>query len=147
MKRQGIKYGVKHGSPADSYRRSRVPTYHRHPHIIYSRNTKRTTPSCNGVSDFVNFMSKMIHPLTLKETFSEYGSISDVYIAYNNPSRRNKTHTFAFVKFHSRVDALKAINLGNGGRMDGFTIRVYMGKYLPKQANVKELKIKATTKI
>ncbi|KAK8661203.1 hypothetical protein V6N13_052101 [Hibiscus sabdariffa] len=77
----------------------------------------------NGVfTVFVDRVSKCIHRAALWEAFSDYGKISDVYIAYWNRKRRLMKHTFAFIRFFSKEDIQKAINGGNGRRMDGFFI-------------------------
>ncbi|KAK8526155.1 hypothetical protein V6N13_017213 [Hibiscus sabdariffa] len=81
-----------------------------------------------GVPVFVNFVSKRIHSSTLREAFAGYGTVLDIYIAYNNPSRFNKKYTFAFVRFSSREEAAKAVELGNMRKMDGFTIKVFWAR-------------------
>ncbi|KAL4346370.1 hypothetical protein GQ457_17G015750 [Hibiscus cannabinus] len=81
-----------------------------------------------GFSVFVDRVSKKIHVSTLKEAFSLYGNVSDVYIAYNNPRRISMAHTFAFVRFPTLEEAQRAVERGHKRRMDGFFIRVFMGK-------------------
>ncbi|KAK8523545.1 hypothetical protein V6N12_048063 [Hibiscus sabdariffa] len=80
-----------------------------------------------GVSVFVDFISKRIHRATLREAFVGYGKVVDTYIAYNNPGRQKRRYTFAFIRFSNREEALKAVELGNNRRMDGFTIKVFLG--------------------
>ncbi|KAK9015746.1 hypothetical protein V6N11_006840 [Hibiscus sabdariffa] len=79
-----------------------------------------------GVAIFVDFVSKRIHPTALEEAFEEYGRVLDVYVAYNNLRRLKKNYTFAFVRFCSLEEALKAVELANNRRMDGFFIKVFM---------------------
>ncbi|KAK8611390.1 hypothetical protein V6N13_131442 [Hibiscus sabdariffa] len=80
-----------------------------------------------GVSVFVDFISKRIHRATLREAFAGYGKVVDTYIAYNNPGRQKRRYTFAFIRFSNREEALKAVELSNNRRMDGFTIKVFLG--------------------
>ncbi|KAK8657437.1 hypothetical protein V6N13_035677 [Hibiscus sabdariffa] len=87
-----------------------------------------------GVSVFVDRVSKRIHRLTLKEAFSVYGNVIDVYIAYNNSRRINKAYTFAFIRFLTLDEARRAVDRAHNRRMDGFFIRVFMGK--EQQSNV-----------
>ncbi|GMI76022.1 hypothetical protein HRI_001271500 [Hibiscus trionum] len=81
-----------------------------------------------GFTVFVNHVSKRIHRLTLQEAFSVYGEVADVYIAYNNVKRKNRRDTFAFIRFAKQGEAMKAIEQGDGRRMDGFNIKCYMGR-------------------
>ncbi|KAK9024606.1 hypothetical protein V6N11_004764 [Hibiscus sabdariffa] len=81
-----------------------------------------------GVSVFVDRVSKKIHRSTLKEAFSLYGNVSDVYIAYNKPRRISMAYTFAFVRSPTLEEAQKAVERGHNRRMDGFFIRVFLGK-------------------
>ncbi|KAK9046693.1 hypothetical protein V6N11_052574 [Hibiscus sabdariffa] len=74
----------------------------------------------DGVSIFVNNVSKRIHPAALKESFQSYGKVVDVFIAYNHIKRRCSPTTFAFVRFNRFEDARVAIAKANGRRMDGF---------------------------
>ncbi|KAL4342161.1 hypothetical protein GQ457_08G032390 [Hibiscus cannabinus] len=83
-----------------------------------------------GVSVFVNFVSKRIHPSTLKEAFREYGKVVDVYIAYKNVRRAGMRSTFAFVRFSTMDEALIAVSKANNRRMDGFRIKVFLSKSL-----------------
>ncbi|KAK8984151.1 hypothetical protein V6N11_029474 [Hibiscus sabdariffa] len=55
-----------------------------HSHSLQSR---RFSVNRVGVSIFVNFVSKNIHPQMLKVAFEEYGRVLDVYITYNNVRR------------------------------------------------------------
>ncbi|KAK9008239.1 hypothetical protein V6N11_075141 [Hibiscus sabdariffa] len=88
--------------------------------------------SCNvgsqrsGFSVFVNFVSKRIHPSTLREAFSVYDRVVGVFIAFNNPKRLKFRSTFAFVRFASLEEAEKAVRLGTNRKMDGFYIKVFM---------------------
>ncbi|KAK8663275.1 hypothetical protein V6N13_083098 [Hibiscus sabdariffa] len=82
----------------------------------------------SGVMVFVDYVSKRIHKASLKEAFSGYGRVTDVYIAYYNPRRSRKRYTFAFVRFSTRAEAVKAIEMGNNRSMDGFYLKVFMGK-------------------
>ncbi|KAK9037406.1 hypothetical protein V6N11_022317 [Hibiscus sabdariffa] len=91
-----------------------------------------------GVSVFVDRVSKKIHRVTLKEAFSVYGNVTDVYIAYNNPGRINKAYTFAFIRFLTLEEAHRAVERGHNRRMDGFAIRVFMGKEQQSKASAKE---------
>ncbi|KAK8635442.1 hypothetical protein V6N13_004179 [Hibiscus sabdariffa] len=77
-----------------------------------------------GVSVFVNFVSKRIRPATLREAFQDYGKVTDVYITYHNPRRRRLSSTFAFVRFSNMWEALNAVDLANNRRMDEFTITI-----------------------
>ncbi|KAK8564910.1 hypothetical protein V6N13_020043 [Hibiscus sabdariffa] len=61
------------------------------------------------------------------EAFSGYGKVIDTYIAYNNPGRQEKRYTFVFVRFSNCEEATKAVKLGNNRRIDGFTIKVFLG--------------------
>ncbi|GMI96136.1 hypothetical protein HRI_003282900 [Hibiscus trionum] len=82
----------------------------------------------SGYTMFINNISKRIHHLTLKEAFEIYGNVVDVYIAYWNPARKMKRSTFAFVRFKTEGEAMKAVEKANGRLMDGFTIRVFMSR-------------------
>ncbi|GMJ11561.1 hypothetical protein HRI_004825300 [Hibiscus trionum] len=79
-----------------------------------------------GVSIFVDNVSRRIRTATLIEAFSEYGSVVDAYIAYDNPKRRFKPAVFAFIRFRSVFEADRAILKGNGRMLDGFRVRVAM---------------------
>ncbi|KAL4340434.1 hypothetical protein GQ457_08G033810 [Hibiscus cannabinus] len=81
-----------------------------------------------GVAVFVNHVSKRIHHSTLKEAFAVYGAVTDVYIAYNSLKRLHRGDTFAFIRYETGEEARRAIELGNGRRMDGFIIRCFMGR-------------------
>ncbi|KAK8990187.1 hypothetical protein V6N11_008702 [Hibiscus sabdariffa] len=85
----------------------------------------------SGFSVFVNYVSKKIHPLTLKEAFSVYGKVLDVYIAYNNSRRRNMQNTFAFVRFSKEEEGQAAVEKANNRVMDGFKIKVYWDRKQP----------------
>ncbi|KAK8994597.1 hypothetical protein V6N11_045677 [Hibiscus sabdariffa] len=78
-----------------------------------------------GFPIFVDNVSKRIHQSSLREAFQTYGSVVDVFVAYKNQKRKNKATTFAFVRFRSQMEALGAIRLANGRRMDGHHIRVF----------------------
>ncbi|KAK9021623.1 hypothetical protein V6N11_011603 [Hibiscus sabdariffa] len=92
-----------------------------------------------GVSVFVDRVSKRIHRLTLKEAFSVYGNVIDVYIAYNNPRRINKAYTFAFIRFSTLDEARRAVDRAHNRRMDGFFIRVFMGKEQQSKVSAKNI--------
>ncbi|KAK8498299.1 hypothetical protein V6N11_061733 [Hibiscus sabdariffa] len=66
-----------------------------------------------GVAVFVNFVSKRIHPSTLKEAFEVYGKVIDVFIAFNSVKRRGMRSTFAFVRFSNPKEAMNAIKGAN----------------------------------
>ncbi|KAK9006617.1 hypothetical protein V6N11_018952 [Hibiscus sabdariffa] len=89
---------------------------------------RAATQSSENVSVFVNFVSKRTYVSSLKKAFSEYGKVVDVCIAYNNLKRRFKSHTFTFVRFSSRTEALKAVELGSFKKIDGFVIKVFLVK-------------------
>ncbi|KAK8517252.1 hypothetical protein V6N12_032448 [Hibiscus sabdariffa] len=84
--------------------------------------------SRKGVAVFINNVSKRIHPTTLREAFSEYGKIHDVYIAFNNRKRRGLRSTFAFVRFSNVLEAMYAADLANGRLMDGFRINTFLDR-------------------
>ncbi|GMJ01386.1 hypothetical protein HRI_003807800 [Hibiscus trionum] len=79
-----------------------------------------------GVSVFIGNISRRIHRSALGVAFSGYGRVIDVFIAYKNKKRSHKPTTFAFIRFRNMADAKRAIAEGNGRRLDGFTIRVFM---------------------
>ncbi|KAK9006840.1 hypothetical protein V6N11_019171 [Hibiscus sabdariffa] len=81
-----------------------------------------------GVAVFVNYVSKRIHPLALREAFSEYGKVLDVYIAFNNRKRTGSRSMFAFVRFSNVLEAMAAVEMTNGRLMDGFRIRTFLDK-------------------
>ncbi|KAK9044035.1 hypothetical protein V6N11_072357 [Hibiscus sabdariffa] len=81
-----------------------------------------------GVSIFINYVSKRIHPSSLKAAFEEYGVVRDVYIAYHSPKRFNMKSTFAFVRFSNIWEVLSAVDLANNRKMDGFTIKVSLDR-------------------
>jgi translation initiation factor 3 subunit G len=58
----------------------------------------------------------------LRELFSPFGPISRVYIAYDRETHENRG--FAFVNFHYREDAQKAINKLDGYGYDNLILRV-----------------------
>ncbi|KAK9043830.1 hypothetical protein V6N11_072158 [Hibiscus sabdariffa] len=93
-----------------------------------------------GVSVFVDRVSKKIHRVTLKEAFSMYGIVTDVYIAYNNPRRINKAYTFAFIRFSTLEEARRVVERAHNRRMDGFFIRVFMGKEQQSKASAKNIR-------
>ncbi|KAK9027665.1 hypothetical protein V6N11_067489 [Hibiscus sabdariffa] len=93
-----------------------------------SRRQPEKFSSQKGVSVFVNFVSKRIHPRTPREAFKGYGRLVDVYIAYKNVSRLGLKSTFAFVRFASRKEALLAVQNANNRLMDGFKINVFLDK-------------------
>ncbi|KAL4320202.1 hypothetical protein GQ457_18G015870 [Hibiscus cannabinus] len=84
--------------------------------------------SRKGVAVFIINVSKRIHPTTLREAFSEYGKIYDVYIAFNNRKRRGLRSTFAFVRFSNVLEAMNAVDLANGRLMDGFRIKTFLDR-------------------
>ncbi|GMJ04047.1 hypothetical protein HRI_004073900 [Hibiscus trionum] len=81
-----------------------------------------------GVSVFINYVSRRIHHQSLGEAFRIYGSVVDVFIAYNNLKRLGKPTTFAFVRFKDVEGANKAVMEANGRRMDGYRIKVDFAK-------------------
>ncbi|KAL4383507.1 hypothetical protein GQ457_15G022900 [Hibiscus cannabinus] len=81
-----------------------------------------------GVSVFINYVSKRIQPSTLRKTFQEYGNVIDVYIAYYNPRRIRFESTFTFVRLSTVFEAMNAVELANNRKMDGFSIRVYLDR-------------------
>ncbi|KAK8592849.1 hypothetical protein V6N12_044942 [Hibiscus sabdariffa] len=80
-----------------------------------------------GFVVFVNNVSKRIHQSTLKEAFADYGTIIDVYIAYNSRKRVHRGDTFAFFRYETSEEVARAIELGNGRRVDGYTIKCFWG--------------------
>ena len=58
----------------------------------------------------------------IKEIFSEYGKIKDVYIAINEDTKAKKD--YAFIEFENREDAEQAELYMNGGQIDGLIIKV-----------------------
>ncbi|GMJ09231.1 hypothetical protein HRI_004592300 [Hibiscus trionum] len=83
-----------------------------------------------GFTVFVNYVSKRIHYRTLKEAFEGYGSVRDVFVAYNSLRRRGSSSTFAFVRFKSLDEAKNAVKEGNERLLDGFRIKVSLEKEL-----------------
>ncbi|KAL4323977.1 hypothetical protein GQ457_11G027850 [Hibiscus cannabinus] len=81
-----------------------------------------------GVSIFVDNISKRIHQRSLWEAFQEYGSVLDVFIAYNSTRRRGKATTFAFERFGNEEEAKSALVKAKGRWMDGFRIKVFFAK-------------------
>ncbi|GMI98329.1 hypothetical protein HRI_003502200 [Hibiscus trionum] len=84
-----------------------------------------------GVSVFIDNISRRIHRSALGVAFSGYGRVTDVFIAYKNKKRSHKPTTFAFIRFRNLADAKRAIAEGNGRRLDGFTIRIFMAYSKP----------------
>ncbi|KAK8593619.1 hypothetical protein V6N13_042814 [Hibiscus sabdariffa] len=76
----------------------------------------------------MNFVSKNIHLKSLKEAFMAYDNVLDVYIAYNNIKRAGMKSTFAFVRFSKMEESLLAVHQANNRLMDGFEIKVFLGK-------------------
>lgn len=58
----------------------------------------------------------------IKEIFSNYGEIKDVYIAINEETKVKKD--YAFIEFTNRNDAENAELYMNGGQIDGLIIKV-----------------------
>ena len=58
----------------------------------------------------------------IKEIFSHYGNIRDVYIAINEETKVKKD--YAFIEFTNRNDAENAELYMNGGQIDGLIIKV-----------------------
>ena len=58
----------------------------------------------------------------IKEIFSHYGNIRDVYIAINEDTKVKKD--YAFIEFENREDAEQAELYMNGGQIDGLIIKV-----------------------
>ncbi|KAL4367770.1 hypothetical protein GQ457_05G017650 [Hibiscus cannabinus] len=81
-----------------------------------------------GISIFVENVSKRIHHTALKEAFEVYGEVLDVYVAYNNLKRIHRRTTFAFVRFKGMESAWRAISEGNGRVMDGNRIIIFHAK-------------------
>ncbi|GMJ02457.1 hypothetical protein HRI_003914900 [Hibiscus trionum] len=77
-----------------------------------------------GTKIFVRNVSKRIHRSILSDAFSAYGKVTRVYIAYNSGRRFFNKTTFAFVSFENSNQARKAIEKGNGRRIDGQFISV-----------------------
>ncbi|KAK8578803.1 hypothetical protein V6N12_069147 [Hibiscus sabdariffa] len=67
--------------------------------------------SRKGVSIFVNYVNKRIHPRSPREAFEDFGKVLDVYVSYNNSRRLGMRSTFAFVRFSilQEVDAAKVV--------------------------------------
>ncbi|KAL4279420.1 hypothetical protein GQ457_03G025840 [Hibiscus cannabinus] len=88
---------------------------------------KESIDTCRwlGYTVFVDNVSKMINHLTLKEDFTIYGTVMDVFVAQRNPKRRAKSTTFAFVRFKNREEASRAVENGYGRVMDGYRIKGY----------------------
>ncbi|KAL4361216.1 hypothetical protein GQ457_04G028760 [Hibiscus cannabinus] len=94
----------------------------------------------NGFPIFVDNVSKRIHHSSLREAFEIYGSVVDVFVAYKNQKRKNKATTFAFIRFRSKMEALGAIRLANGRRMDGHYIRVFRANERSVNSDISENK-------
>ncbi|KAE8655416.1 hypothetical protein F3Y22_tig00117027pilonHSYRG00012 [Hibiscus syriacus] len=77
---------------------------------------------------FVNFVSKRIHPATLKEAFMEYGVVVDVFIAYRSRRRLYVGSTFAFVRYRRKNEASVAVRRADGRLMDDYRIKVFHEK-------------------
>ncbi|XP_039059541.1 serine/arginine-rich splicing factor SC35-like [Hibiscus syriacus] len=91
--------------------------------------SRQTWPVDRKSQDYHVFMdniSKRIHHSTLKEAFSVYGEVIDVFIAYNK--RYGKKTTFALVRYKKLTAANRAIEMGDGRLMDGHFIRVFKEK-------------------
>ena len=58
----------------------------------------------------------------IKEIFSHYGNIRDVYIAINEDTKVKKD--YAFIEFENREDAEEAELYMSGGQIDGLIIKV-----------------------
>ncbi|KAL4383689.1 hypothetical protein GQ457_15G024420 [Hibiscus cannabinus] len=123
--------------PFHSVKRQSIPgrKSFRHLKEIYQSRDKVRSVGLNssrvkrvGVIVFVNFLSKNIHPESLKEAFLVYGDVLDVYIAYNNIKKAGMKSTFAFARFSKMEEALLAVHQANNRWMDGFKIKVFLGK-------------------
>ncbi|KAK8670727.1 hypothetical protein V6N13_037345 [Hibiscus sabdariffa] len=100
---------------------------------FWRNDVNQWTARRGGAIVFVNFVSKRISQSALREAFELYGRVTDVYIAYKNPTRVKMRSTFVFVRFSNMGEATKAVEFGNNRRMDGFTIKVFLkNKYTEK---------------
>ncbi|KAK8533846.1 hypothetical protein V6N13_028464 [Hibiscus sabdariffa] len=102
------------------------------------RRHSKVKPYRFGVAVFVDCVSKRIHRLSLKEAFSAYGRVLDVYIVYNNPGRINKRCIFAFVRHPSYEKALKAIELANNQKKKTNNVATKEGSSL-KPGSIKKV--------
>ncbi|XVF13303.1 hypothetical protein REPUB_Repub08aG0197100 [Reevesia pubescens] len=62
--------------------------------------------------------------MALWEAFSQYGKVMDVYISFYDRAGKARVATFAFVRYKSRTEMVKAIFEGSNRKMDGRFIRV-----------------------
>ncbi|KAK8709743.1 hypothetical protein V6N13_060751 [Hibiscus sabdariffa] len=83
-----------------------------HSHSLQSR---RFSVNRVGVSIFVNFVSKNIHPQMLKVAFEEYGRVLDVYITYNNVRRAANNRFMDGFKIKAFIDKKVSPVLNSGG--------------------------------
>ena len=58
----------------------------------------------------------------IKEIFSNYGNIKDVYIAIDDEIKVKKD--YAFIEFENKKDAEDAELYMNGGQIDGIVVKV-----------------------
>ncbi|GMJ08041.1 hypothetical protein HRI_004473300 [Hibiscus trionum] len=100
-----------------------------------------------GFSVFIDNLSKNIHIETLKRSLALAGEILDVYVAYNNPKRRARPTTLAFVRFRDENAARRAIRENNGRWMDRYRIKMFEAKSrtIANQAGIQKPGFNATS--
>ncbi|KAK8626189.1 hypothetical protein V6N13_133841 [Hibiscus sabdariffa] len=88
--------------------------------MFNGRNRRLVSSSRKGADVFVNYVSKRVHPRSLREAFEEYVKVLDVYVAYNNRRRLGMRSTFTFVRFSIQQEVEVAVNNANNREMDVF---------------------------
>ncbi|XVF27243.1 hypothetical protein REPUB_Repub14bG0089700 [Reevesia pubescens] len=78
---------------------------------------------------FMENVSCRISKSALREAFSAYGEVMDVYISFFNKYGKARPVTFAFVRFKHRREMEKTIKEGNNRRMDSRFIKVKEAAY------------------
>uniref|UniRef100_A0A5S6QQS7 RRM domain-containing protein n=1 Tax=Trichuris muris TaxID=70415 RepID=A0A5S6QQS7_TRIMR len=85
-------------------------------------------PRIEGMTSLkVDNLSSRTGPADLRKAFEKFGEIGDIHIPRDRWTRDSRG--FAFVRFHSRRDAERAMGKMDGRRLDGRQIHIVMARY------------------
>ncbi|XP_039040086.1 polyadenylate-binding protein 4-like [Hibiscus syriacus] len=117
--------------------RPQTPT----PGFVYSKEKQEEdADDADGVEVFVDNISKRVHQFALREAFEAYGEVLDVFIAYQNTKRRHSQTTFKFVRYKNLIEANRVVENGNGRKIDGRVVKVFVARVQKKVRKASQTK-------